>query len=516
MGVHMPTKPASMAVLTGIVALALFLPNLSYDFAWDDHYLVVHNPQIHSLDNAADWFTKPWASGADSERGQSQNALYWRPLTQASYAVDWALGGGSPALFHWTNNLLHALCSGLVTLLLAWLWLPLGLPASRRSSGALIAGLLFALHPVHSEAVHLITYRTTLLATLSVLSGLVLHVRFPRGLWCLVPFALGLMAKEEAIVLPGLLVVMDMALKRFPSSPRAIGLRYAPITLVALAYLFLHSSITQPASLDFFAGQEKDTVVFTMLKVFVLDARLLLWPWPLTSFYDWMIVPYAHHPFHLEVLAGFVLLVGSLVWLYRSYKKGWSSAFFVLGFYLCALTPYSHVLPFFDVAGERFLYLPSVAFCCGVALFLTRYSLRVERALFGAVALVFGSLVMITSPHYETTRTLLHSAQEAYPQSYFAPYELGRLELKEKQYAEAEKYLKAAYENLPLEVAGLCYAESLRLQGKEDEAVEFLKSEVSNSARKRPAFEYTLSQRVGTGPSTPIQCDLGTMLESKR
>ena len=164
-------------MLVGIFLLAVivYLPNLQNDFAWDDHYLVENNPQVHSFEHTWDWFSTPWASGSEDERGQSQNALYWRPLTQASYTLDWVIGGGVPWVFHLTNDLIHGLCSVAVALLTLMLIGRLRQrPVTDPSvvlSGA-IAGGLFALHPVHNEAVHLITYRTTLLATLGAAGAL--------------------------------------------------------------------------------------------------------------------------------------------------------------------------------------------------------------------------------------------------------------------------------------------------------------------------------------------------------
>src|SRR2546422_8401771 len=85
----------------------------------------------------------------------------YRPLTIASYAVDWQLGAA--AWFHGVNLLWHAATSVAVTLL------------ARRWSGdraALVAGLIFAVHPVHVEAVADIVGRAELMAALFALLAL--------------------------------------------------------------------------------------------------------------------------------------------------------------------------------------------------------------------------------------------------------------------------------------------------------------------------------------------------------
>lgn len=514
-----PKTPRAVFLCTFTLGLVLYLPSLSYDFAWDDHYLVVENTALHNFESAGDWFVSPWAAGSESSQGREQNALYWRPFTQASYALDWVLGGGSPSLFHLTNSLLHGLVSGLVALLLWLLWIPLGNRVETQGFGALLGGVLFAVHPLHTEAVYLITYRTTLLASLGVLGALVLHLQKKHYLVVLIPFAMGLMAKEEAIVVPPLLVLLDLNMGRFPTKWGDILRRYTPVALLSAAYLVLHSQLTGGAQLDFFSGQESDTVVFTMLKVFWLDVRLLFVPWPLTPFYDWTLFPYAHHPFHGEVFLGASLLAGSLYFCVRSLiRRAKSPAFLWIGFFLIALLPYTHVVPFFDVAGERFLYLPSVAFCGFAAMLATRWMVSFPR-LTGVVTLTwilfFVGLTLYRGPDFQHTRSLLEATQSYFPRSFSAAYELGRAELKAEKPEKAEAQFRRAFKALPLEIAALCAAESLRQQGKWEEAIAYLEThKTTPSGALRPQIAQVLQEEASGGGRTPIRCDLGTMLET--
>ena len=48
------------------------------------------NPSVHGFDRAAEWFSQPWSAGSSLGSGREQNALYWRPLAQATYALNHA------------------------------------------------------------------------------------------------------------------------------------------------------------------------------------------------------------------------------------------------------------------------------------------------------------------------------------------------------------------------------------------------------------------------------------------
>ena len=511
------------ALLSFLAAIALYGNSLDNSFAWDDHYLIVNNPGVQNLENVAEGFFSPWAADSAVEGGRSQNSVYWRPVTQLTYALDWSLGEGSPQIFHLTNTLLHGLNSALVALLMGLLWPGFSRDASRAGLGALIAGLLFAVHPVHTEAIHLITYRTTLLATAGGLASLVLFYKNHK-LLALIPLLLGLLSKEEAIVTPAVIFLLDWGQGVTPSSWKGRIRRYLPMIGLSLGYLAIHQSITTGATLNFFAGQAADTVVFTMAKVLWLDARLMLMPWPLTPFYDWSIFPYAHHPFHLEVALGFGIALLFLAPGLRSIiRKETPSPWATLSLvFLATLLPYSHIVPFFDVAGERFLYFPSMAFCLAGGLFASSTLNSQKRALKIPVGVCIAVLMVTFSwktwergPDFRNTRTLLEATQEDFPNSYFTAFELGRTELKSHNLGAAELQFRRAMKILPLEVAALCTAESIRRQGKMEHLRRFLDENALNHAGLPHPEINRIRVAWGSGkPPTSIRCDEGNMLET--
>ena len=442
-----------------VVAQLVYAPGLGNGFAWDDGYLIVENQAIHSFEHAGEWFTEPWGGGAESAHYQDQNALFWRPMTQASYALDWALGGGDPLVFHITNNLLHGLNCVLVALL-AWLWVGRLRPAAGSSRlrlyAAGIAGLLFAVHPVHTEAVHLATYRTTLLAAFGVLSALAFAERPGRwsGVLSALCLAFGLMGKEGAIVMPALLVGLDIAFGRIRMPWRAAVARYAPVLVVAAVYLVLHAKLTRPGLHDFFALATPWETFCTMLKVYALDVRLMLVPYPLTPFYDWSVVPIVGTLADPEVVSGLLLLLltaAGLVVALRARARAFSLC---LGWFLVALLPYSHLMPFADAAGERFLYLASVAPCAaagfGVTAAMARgYRPRLVLGLLASVLVVYSAMTLHRGPAFDSSLAMLEATSEVMPQSFNVQHSLGRAYLERGEHERAIARFRLADEVLP-------------------------------------------------------------------
>ena len=151
-------------LLVFVVAVVLYLPTARYGFVQDDRAIIASNPAAHSIGAALVAFDDPYWP-------RETGAGLYRPMTILSYAIDWTVSGGRPGWMHVMNALWHGLASVLLVMLLAR-WLP--------PLGAAAAGLVFAWHPVHVEAVASLVGRAELLAAVGIL-GSVLAAR--RGQW---------------------------------------------------------------------------------------------------------------------------------------------------------------------------------------------------------------------------------------------------------------------------------------------------------------------------------------------
>ncbi len=149
-----PGPPA----LAALVAFAVFATTLAYQFVYDDRSVIVDNPCFFTLANWREIVTSPWWP-----RG-----LY-RPLTSLTLAANWTLGPGRPFDFHLINVLMHAAATAALCVLARRL-----MPRS----AALAAAVLFAVHPVHVEAVANVVGRAEVLATLFVIVSVLAYLRW--------------------------------------------------------------------------------------------------------------------------------------------------------------------------------------------------------------------------------------------------------------------------------------------------------------------------------------------------
>ena len=187
--------------LLGIVFLALTLfafgPSLFGEFVfWDDDLLVFENPVVQVM--------TPWTLGKIFTMYDPE--LYI-PLTFFTYQINYLIGGMSPFVYHLTNIVLNAgnalLVTGIAYLLL-----------KRNRTAALLTGLLFAVHPLHTEAVAWISARKDILSAFFFLIAtllFLLHEEHPtrkRYTGMLIAFLCALLSKVIAVTFPVVMLVI--------------------------------------------------------------------------------------------------------------------------------------------------------------------------------------------------------------------------------------------------------------------------------------------------------------------
>lgn len=184
----------SRAPLLAASAVAAFAASLGAAFQFDDYNVIVGNPAVHG-----------WSALA----GELGPGL--RPVLKASYALSWTLGGGEPLAFHAFNVLVHALNTVLlyfIGLRLAARWQP-GL-----ENAVLVAALVFALHPVQTEAVTYASGRSVSLAAAFYLGAILVYLRGGARWASLGLFALACGTRETALVLPAALLLCELAARQ--------------------------------------------------------------------------------------------------------------------------------------------------------------------------------------------------------------------------------------------------------------------------------------------------------------
>ncbi len=353
-----------LAVVLGVVCFLTSLPN---GFTYDDRPMVRDNPRIRSLTDFHSIWLSDWWQTADIAREQARDRLY-RPLTMYSFALDYALAADNALLFHATNLLLHALACGLV-----WGF-------ARRLVGddatASIAAVLFAVHPVHVEAVANVVGRAEVLSTILLLTGLIALMPRSgppgagRGSLAALAFFAALLAKETAVCYPGLALLVLYATRRGKLGRRWLvhgGLLLLPLLVyLPLRYHVMEGQLLRalPAAvlnpLADAGGAARVLGAFTVLGHYV---RLLLVPQWLSADYGLAIINPARGLTvwtGIGVVATGTMLVG--LWGFRRPRGGpWRLVAVLTALFLVSYALISNTVLLVGVSlAERLMYWPSV------------------------------------------------------------------------------------------------------------------------------------------------------------
>jgi protein O-mannosyl-transferase len=357
----------------------VYANSLDNGFHYDDEHSIQKNVHIRDLGNLGRFFTDPSTFSVDHDKGM------FRPLLLVSYTLNYAHGQYEVTGYHLVNLGLHAATSCLLWALLV------ALGSTRRT--ALVAGLLFALHPLGSEPVNYISSRSESLAAFFYLGALLaFSAGGARGkssyrLLSWVCLAAGLLSKSSAITLPAVLLVYDFVFLSdfdFKKLQRYFLRRHLGYWVLALFYLvaiignrFLTNSLARRV-------RDMDEQILTQIKAFAYYAKLLAWPHGLNVEHQFAVgsTPNA------AVAFSFLLLGTCAALLFWSYRRRLRSVMFFALWALIALAPVM-IMPLNVLVNERRLYLPAAAFCAGLALVLNSRSLRRFAPHLSAVVLLF-------------------------------------------------------------------------------------------------------------------------------
>jgi len=372
-----------------LLALAAYGSSLANPFMLDDRVVIAGDPRVTSADWEALLSREYWP-------GPRGNGLY-RPLASLSFALNWIVSP-APAAFRAVNIALHAAAAWLVAVL-AWRWFG-------RRSLALVAGLLFLLHPVHSSCIQQVVDRAEIGAALFGLLALVLVAprrtateasggrSFGRSVAMAIGaplcFAAALGFKESAATILPIAVFAHFALPRpdagVPqrSAPEA-GLLFAPWVLVLVFVLVMRllvvgtvardpaevALVDNPlAALDELGLTPQEQVLArwaTPVAVFARGLALLVWPHPLSWDYSYAAVDVVRSLADAWLWAGVAVLALLATVFAVSWRRRRILAL-CIGFLLLATFVTSNTLLVIGTLfAERFLYLPSVGFCTGIA-----------------------------------------------------------------------------------------------------------------------------------------------------
>jgi len=386
-----------LAVSLSLITFLVYLASLRNDFVnWDDDLNVYNNPHIRSL-NAS--FFK-WAFLNISQ------VDYWRPLSYLSHALDYAVWGLNPLGHHLTNNILHAVNTFLVVILVVRLLsivnekaalssihppqkegtaIPLAPSGEGEGVGTIFiaaatTGLLFGLHPLHVESVVWVTERKDLLCALFFLLSILAYIEYGGSITLLLPsyfkrgwrswepfllslalFTLALMSKPMAVTLPIVLLILDWyPLERIRTLRTFWNALVEKLPFIALSFIASILAVMAQKAVGAMTMTESVPLslrVSVAAKSFIGYVGKMILPTNLIPFYPY---PKDISPMSLSYLLPVVSMVGiTLICIIIARKRrSWLSLW---AYYVVTLIPVIGLVQVGKQAmADRYTYLPSL------------------------------------------------------------------------------------------------------------------------------------------------------------
>ena len=414
---------AGRYLLALAIALTLltFIGTLRFQFVYDDLSQIVSNPHVQSWQYVRSYFTEQvWGHLYPGQPGD-----YYRPLFLLWLLLNHTLFGLRPAGWHATALLLHLLTTGLVYLLAC------RLTRDRITAG--MAALFFGLHPVHIEAVAWVSAVCEPLMAAAMVGSLLCYLKQresqqlgKRRAWqagSLLLFAIAVLTKETALVLPAIIAAYEWLFPvdesgrrdfQITGLPLRIVRGVGPFALVLAVYLVVRFHVLKGMGRP--SEESLLAVLLTWPSLLWLYLKQLLWPVKISAFYE---TPWVHSPtagnFALPLVAVACALAALYFWARRSRVVAFSALW--LGF---TLFPPLWGIRYFgesELAHDRYLYVPSIAFVLLLAMAVRKLAGGQTR-LFGqpaaqvatvAVATCFFGAATATQSVYWANNLLLYS-----------------------------------------------------------------------------------------------------------
>jgi tetratricopeptide (TPR) repeat protein len=355
-------------VVCGLLAVSVFAVygrSLETPFIFDDYPSVLNNPSIKQL---FPLFGGP--PGTTPLSGPRGGPTAGRPLVNLSLTVNYAFGGLNPFGYHLFNMVVHGL-----TAMLLWAILRRSLRLEyfqgrfERAAEplAFLVALVWAVHPLLTEAVQYVTQRTELMVGLFYLATMYTSLRYfttavpgEKTTWCVLASLAclsGMACKEMMVTAPVLVLCFERTFIA-GSFRKALAESWRLYLGLALGWLLLMAlNIGAPRANT--AGFRNDVAFYaywlTQAKVLETYLKLTFWPWPLVIYYH---VPVAVTPAAVwpSLLVVAVLVINTVMRFWQRRATGYLGAWFFI-----VLSPTLFVPMFWEVAAERRMYLPLVA-----------------------------------------------------------------------------------------------------------------------------------------------------------
>ncbi len=476
------SRKTVIGVIIGFFAatFAVYGLSLGNNFvAWDDNYLIVSNPIIKgfSWENTVNAFT-------------SYDPELYDPLIFIVYQFNYAIGGIDPFMFHFTNLVLHTLNA----LCLCWLLFVL----MKKRWLALLGGLLFAVHPLNTEAVSWAAALKDVLSTFFFLTSILAYLQYRddgERRWLLyavslVLFLLGLLSKVMVLTLPVVLLLIDVLQnRRFSKTMLLEKIPYVILSIIfgIVALFGKQDVVLESSTLEKILMAAKSTMFYPWA---------YLWPTRLSVLYPYSdAITLASPAFFVPV----ILVIASLAVMvlffhrYRTISIG-------IALYLLTLIP-----TFFNfakggyayVASDRYVYIPQIGLLLILLYIVDRLiqqsSLRQKKIIVmsaaGIVIVTLGILAHRQSLTWKNTETLFLQTLKYHPDAQAARLNLGYVYRESGLYEKSLEQLNIAIAREPANaLAYVNIGQVYEKQYRTDDAIAAYKKAIEVNAKERDAY----------------------------
>lgn len=417
-------------LLAALIGICVYCVTLGGTYIYDDQFAAHNDTRLASVSHWGEFWTEAYYP-------HSQDRLY-RPLTSMTFAIEWSMFGNRPWIFHLFNILLYAgVCAGVAEL-------------AQRLAGvklAYFAGLLFAVHPVHVEAVAYLVGRSELLCTGAIVWSIVLLL--PSGcrrsdsathygggadraenrltpnriLLIAALLIVGLLSKEQAVLLPilvGAMIVLHLWRPQNLKEKKSIQIVLLILCWGVAAYVVGREYSPMkfsfdPELLDWTmqplikaTGANRWLIPFAVLGRY---AMLLVVPFRQAIDYGYAVTSYVQRLNDPFLWIGFTTAIVCLIaFLVALWKRTWLVAWCLvcMGFSYGIISNFPSLIG--TIMGERLLFLPSVFFVILLAWLILKLP---RRAAIGVliVLVLLGSARTVIYAHQWNSRLSFYQTQ---------------------------------------------------------------------------------------------------------
>ncbi len=481
-----------------LLVLIVFGNTLYNQFVFDDMSTIVNNKIIKDFSHIPvlflkDYF-KPSGTGYFTLSGEGS----YRPVVTFTYFIDYALWGLSPFGFHLTNLLLH-----LVTVLVFYLF---AVSLLKNRYAALIAAVLYAVHPVMTETVNCISFREDLLCALFFWLTLSLF-QYPikqksiQYLCIILSSTLCLFSKEMGITLfPSLIIISYFSQYKENSWKRFLSFDYIIVFMITGFYFLVRFyAMNNPYGEHVgYPGNSFSINLIVMQQVIARYLRLLFFPFGLTA-------DYADHFPKTQITKGYIISSSLYALLFISIiisacfdsirkkaRHSISIPSICIVLFFITLIPVMNVIPIKNIIAERYLYLPFGFFAITIAAGLFIYQSNSKYRYFKYSFLVITMLFIITLSSLTVSRNyawsngyrLWKSTLRINPKSFHAHNNLASIYDENGQLQKAMYHYHKAIEIRPSDaIPYYNLANTLKNRGDLYEAIRYYKKALDKQAR---------------------------------